>query len=446
MNALLRKYVGKLAASGLIAPGDVLIAALDDELAWSAEADPRQPLMEAVFTGLNISALLLARPTGVYQAVMVELARQALADGGGNGRGSITPGDCETRTFLHDLPVVDALGSGSLTADGVIQALRRRKGCVILADSPEGGEALVAAFGTVSPEQAYVTMSSMCFACFVAYFAEHLRLARLGRMTAERRAAFARIQALLPEDRGEIDGLPDLLPGPFDSEDAARAAIIEAGRHTVEYGLVDSYFGNISYRLPVNGSDTGSETILISQTGSSLDELGACIDPCRMDGGSCAGITASSEYSAHKAVYEAEMASDVTGGPGAGARAMLHGHPRFSVILSLDCERLDCPKLGECHRACDTPRAVSDNASGLSIPIVPGEVGTGPFGLCNTLPPALTATTGDAKGHGRGAIVYGHGLFTLGAVDFRDAFQALMDVEHFCRAEYFRRVAQLDAG
>ena len=89
---------------------------------------------------------------------------------------------------------------------------------------------------------------------------------------------------------------------------------------------------------------------------------------------------------------------------------------------------------------------MSDNASGLSIPIVPGEVGTGPFGLCNTLPPALTATTGDAKGHGRGAIVYGHGLFTLGAVDFRDAFQALMDVEHFCRAEYFRRVAQLDAG
>jgi len=295
----------------------------------------------------------------------------------------------------------------------------------------------------VSPEQAYVTMSSMCFACFVAYFADHLRTLRAGAMTDQRRASFARIKALLPEDRGDIDGLPDLLPGPFDSEDAARAAIIQAGRHTVEYGLVDSYFGNISYRLPATGQGTGSETILISQTGSSLDELGPCIDPCRMDDGSCAGITASSEYSAHKAVYEAEMASDSAG---AGARAMLHGHPRFSVIVSLDCERLDCPKLGECHRACDTPRAVSDNASGLSIPIVPGEVGTGPFGLCNTLPPALADTTGDATGHGRGAIVYGHGLFTLGAVDFRDAFQALMDVEHFCRAEYFRRVAQLDAG
>jgi ribulose-5-phosphate 4-epimerase/fuculose-1-phosphate aldolase len=416
VNALLAKYAAKLAATGLCAPGDVLIAALDDELAWS-QADepgnPRQPLMEEIFAGLNISALLLARPAGVYQAVMAELARQALED----GTKSITPGDCETRTFLHDLPVVHGL-----TAKGIIQALRQRKGCVILHEN----EVYVAAFGTVSPEQAYVTFSSMCFACFVAYFAEHLRLARTGSMTGQRRAAFARIETLLPPDRAD---LPELLPGPFASEDQAREAIIQAGRHTVEYGLVDSYFGNISYRL--------GDTILISQTGSSLDELGACIDPCRMDGSSCAGITASSEYSAHKAVYEG-VSSD-----GQQARAILHGHPRFSVILSLDCERLACPKLGECHRACDTPRSINDAPSGLAIPIVPGEVGTGPFGLCNTLPPALINTKGDATGKGRGAIVYGHGLFTLGAVDFRDAFATLMDVEHFCRAEYFRRVVQL---
>jgi hypothetical protein len=80
------------------------------------------------------------------------------------------------------------------------------------------------------------------------------------------------------------------------------------------------------------------------------------------------------------------------------------------------------------------------------VPIVPGEVGTGPFGLCNTLPPALVGTKGGTTGQRRGAIVYGHGLFTLGAVDFRDAFATLMDVEHFCRAEYFRRVGELAAG
>jgi ribulose-5-phosphate 4-epimerase/fuculose-1-phosphate aldolase len=389
--------------------------------------------MEEIFAGMSISALLLARPTGAYQAAMAELARQALADGGSDGRGSITPGDCETRTFLHDLPVVDCQGDSGLKADDIIQALRQRKGCVILADSPQGEVAHVAAFGSVSAEQAYVTFSSMCFACFVAYFADHLRTLRAGAMTDQRRAAFARLTALLPPDRNDR---PKLLPGPFDDEDAARAAMIQAGRHTVEYGLVDSYFGNISYLLPQSGPGKGSGTILISQTGSSLDELGACIDPCRMDGSSCAGLTASSGYSAHKAVYEAELARD---GARDGARAILHGHPRFSVILSLDCARLDCPKLGECHRACDTPRAIVDATGGMTVPIVPGEVGTGPFGLCNTLPQALTGTRGEK----RGAIVYGHGLFTLGAVDFRDAFQSLMDVEHFCRAEYFRRVAAL---
>ena len=425
MNALLANFAAKLAATGLCAPGDVLIAALDDELVWSratAGDDPRRALMEEIFAGMSISALLLARPSGVYQAVMAELARQALAD----GSRSITPGDCETRTFLHDLPVVD-----SLSADDIIQALRQRKGCVIFHE----GETLVAAYGSVSPEQAYVTFSSMCFACFVAYFADHLRTLRAGAMTDQRRAAFERITALLPRDPSHR---PDLLSGPFDDEDAARAAMIQAGRHTVEYGLVDSYFGNISYLLTTSGPGRGSETILISQTGSSLDELSACIDPCRMDGSSCAGLTASSEYSAHKAVYEAELTKGTTKGTG-GARAILHGHPRFSVILSLDCPRLDCPKLGECHRACDTPRAVVDATGGLNVPIVPGEVGTGPFGLCNTLPQALTGTRGEQ----RGAIVYGHGLFTLGAVDFRDAFASLMDVEHFCRAEYFRRVAGL---
>ncbi|MDO9083358.1 MAG: class II aldolase/adducin family protein, partial [Humidesulfovibrio sp.] len=375
--------------------------------------------MEQIFAGLNISALLLARPAGAYQAVMVDLARRALESGSTNGWAAITPGDCETRTFLHDLPVVSGL-----SAAGIIQALRQRKGCVILVESKDGGEAFVAAFGTVSPEQAYVTFSSMCFACFVAYFAEHLRDLRLGQMADERRTEFLRVKALLPPDRSDLEGLPDLLPGPFASEDAAREAMIQVGRHTVEYGLVDSYFGNISYRL--------GDTIFISQTGSSLDELGACIDPCRMDGASCAGLTASSEYSAHKAVYEAELA----GGP---AKAILHGHPRFSVILSLDCERLDCPQQGQCHRACDTPRSIADIPAGLDIPIVPGEVGTGPFGLCNTLPPALV----DTKGAKRGAIVYGHGLFTLGANNFREAFQTLMDVEHFCREEYFRRVAEL---
>jgi len=413
MSGMLAKHASKLAAAGLCAPGEPLLAALDAELSLSHAGDARQPVAEAVLQGLGAAALLFARPIGACQQTMLALAEDALA----SGADFVVPGDCETRTFLHDLPVVRGL-----SADGVINALSRRKGCIVV----ENGQALMAAAGSVSPEQAFVTASSMAFACFVAYFAQHLRDVRAGIMTADRRARFAAIRAQLERDTQRLPQTPPpLLAGPFESEEQARAAMIEAGRFVVEYGLVDSSFGNVSCRQP----SPAGELLLISQTGSSLDELGGCIDPCRFDGASCAGLTASSELVAHRAIYD-----------GGGAKTILHGHPRFSVILSMDCGKLDCPGLGECHRACATPRGLLDAATGLDIPIVPGEVGTGPFGLCNTLPPALTQNGGK-----RGAIVYGHGLFATGAVDFRDAFATLLAVERYSREEYFRRVDRLDA-
>jgi len=412
MIVQLAKYAAKLAQAGLCAPGEPLLAALDDELCFSHAHDPRQPLAEAVIHGLGASALLLAEPIEVCQATMNAMARQALA----NGERAIIPGDCETRTFLHDLPIVDIL-----VPDAVIDALTRRKGCIILHE----GRALMAASGSVSPEQTFVTASSLAFACFAAYFARHLADARAGLLTEERRGEFANVRALLEADLARLpDEPPTLLPGPFADADQARAAMVQAGRAVVDFALVDSSFGNLSCRQQT----PDGELLLISQTGSALDELSGLIDPCRMDETSCVGLTASSEYPAHKAIYD--------GGP---AKTILHGHPRFAVVLSMDCDRPDCPGRGNCHRVCDTPRAVAHAASGLFIPIVPGEVGAGPFGLCNTLPPAL-----NGQGGRRGAIVYGHGLFATGREDFRDAFATLLEVEHFCREEYFRRVAECD--
>jgi ribulose-5-phosphate 4-epimerase/fuculose-1-phosphate aldolase len=183
----------------------------------------------------------------------------------------------------------------------------------------------------------------------------------------------------------------------------------EAGRYTVEYRLVDSFFGNISYLL--------DDVLYISQTGSSLDELEACIDPCPLDGSSCAAITASSEFTAHREIVTTT-----------GMRAVLHGHPKFAAILSMDCRKQDCEHAGRCHTSCPEKRFVED------VPIVPGEVGTGRFGLCNTLPPAMA-------GH-RGVIVYGHGLFTVGRHDFTDAFTHLLDIERMCRETYRARLQE----
>lgn len=435
---LAARYADKLAHAGLCAPGEPLFAVQNAEVRFSREGDARQAVAGAVVRELGAAALLLAEPVGARGAAMLALAEDAFAA----GESAVTPGDCETRTFLHDLPVVHGLDARAVAA-----ALAHRKGCIVL----EGGRALMAAAGSVSPEQPFVTASSMAFACLVAYFSRHLRDLRAGAvMTPQRLARFAAIRALLEAEaaaRPEAD--PELTAGPFMDETAARAAMVEAGRLVVDRGLVDSTFGNVSCRVSPPAGATPSDDslaamdvwtadavydaapeppgsgdlLLISQTGGALDELSGVIDACRFDGATTVGLTASSELVAHRAIYD--------GGP---ARTILHGHPPFSVILSMDCPKLDCPGLGQCHRACAEARGLTTD-SGVFVPIVPGEVGAGRYGLCHTLPPALTEADGRPA-----AIVYGHGLFATGARDFRDAFATLSGVERFCRAEYFRRV------
>ena len=169
--------------------------------------------------------------------------------------------------------------------------------------------------------------------------------------------------------------------------------MIEAGKAVVHAGLVDSFFGNISYRL--------GDLIYISQTGSSLDELGGYIDRVTMDGSSTCELTSSSELLAHVRTYE--LTED---------NAILHGHPRFSVIMSMFGETLQ----------------FGDRRSIEGIPIVSGEVGAGKHGLCNTLPAAMQEA--------HSAIVSGHGTFTSCRGSFREAIDRLSSIEQTCRQAY----------
>ena len=383
MKQLVDKYAQKIVAAGLAEPGAPLVGGLDAALVWN-RPDPVCAELEKVFAGLNINSLLFSEPAEPYRSIIRYLANHS--------PGAIQPSDCETRTMMHDLPVVPRF-----EADAIVHALKQRKSVIVL-------DRGVVTWGTVSPEQAFIFFSSLCFACFVKFFSDCLADSRAGKLSTEQRAILDMAFPLL-------DALPEITPplmtAPLTSEDAVYRAVIEAGRVTVEHHLVDSFFGNVSYRY--------GDTLYITQTGSSLDELEGCIDPCPLDGSSCAGITASSELTAHRQIVL-----------NTGMNAVLHGHPKFSVILSMDCEKENCDLIGQCHIRCKEPRFVED------IPIVPGEVGTGPYGLCNTLPPAM-------QGH-RGVIVYGHGLFTVAQDDFNEAFANLLDIERRCRDLYFARV------
>ncbi len=399
MDRLVNKFAAKLIAAGLAADNGrfrPLVGGLDDVLVWNRQA-PEILVLEKIIAGLSINSLVFLRPKEPYNTLIDFLARKTHV---------ISPKDCETRTFLHDLPVVH-----EFEADAIIPVLNRSKGVIVAPRqaAPFEGPVIIA-HGTVSPEQGVVAASSVCFACFVKFFADYLDRLQNGLVTSQEHAIFDAVAFHLESSRREP---PALTAAPFKTEEAVYRAVAQAGRKTVDHHLVDSYFGNISY--------CWNNTLYISQTGSSLDELAGCVDPVPLDGSTSAGLTASSELTAHLGILHRT-----------GCRAILHGHPKFSVILSMDCtpeEKAGCGFSSQCHIRCPKPRFVED------IPIVPGEVGTGPTGLCHTLPPALEKN--------RGAIVYGHGLFTTGRDDFNEAFQTLVAVEAMCLENYFDKVRVL---
>lgn len=398
MRTLIDKYLHKLQAQGLADREHAVFLALDAELVSNRPIESDVLTLSRVFDTMSINSLLFAEPAEPYRSIIREILRCGASC---STQGRIVPMDCETRTFFHDIPVVDAFEPEAIAA-----ALSHRKAAIIR-------DRGIVTYGVVTPEQAFVSFSSTCFSTFVKYFYDvlmHLEQCRARVMPPDQEmlAGFdtvARLaEGLAVDDRGT-----ELMSAPPEGDEGVIGMIAEAGRAVVDHRLVDSYFGNISY--------VHNNTIYISQTGSSLDELERCVDAVPLDGSSSVGITASSELSAHKNIHALT-----------GASAILHGHPKFPVILSMHCLEEGCDRT-LCHKSCKEQRSVA------GVPVVSGEIGTGPTGLLHTVPAAL--------GRSDAVIVYGHGVFTAGRGNFRHPFARLLEIERTCREEYFRRIGEL---
>ncbi|GAM08435.1 L-fuculose phosphate aldolase [Geobacter sp. OR-1] len=378
------KYTAKLLADRSALPGRIAFSAKDDVVIVDGEIELAR-LAGAVLTRLNCLALVAATPALPFADFLV--ARSAAGDT------AIVPRDTETRTFLHDIPFIRRAELEQGDPAGRIAAiLGSRKGVVV------EGVGIIAT-GALTVEQAFINYSSVFHSTFVKYLedllAEGFRLQ--GEAEAFREFRTGWLKPLTAEGLAFRDG-------PLTDHGAILDEMARVGRYTVERGLVDSFFGNISCR---NG-----EIIYISQTASSLDELAGCIDPVPFLNTSTTGITASSELVAHRRIYE-------TG----SALTILHGHPKFAVVMSMVCEEQGC-SVTDCWRDCDKVRIMG------GMPVVAGEIGAG--GLAKRVPPVI-------DGPGR-ALVYGHGVFTIGRRDFGEAFRAMIEVENWCREEYFRRL------
>ena len=379
----LQKYAGKLQADGSALPDDLALLARDDGLLkWGTETF--FALGEAVIERLNVVSLVLARPPLPLLELMLGRMPAEVS--------SVVPLDTETRTFLHDIPLVRREEFSVANPERLVELLGRRKGVLV-----EGVGIL--ATGSVTVEQAYINYSSVYHALFVKV------LLMLLQEAAPSEAEIEQLQPLLEQlERRPIPEMTeDLLAGPLIHKEQVLAAMQQAGQRTVALKLVDSFFGNISCRF--------GDQLFISQTGASLDELAGAIDLVPNDNSSTAGITASSELIAHRAIFAK-----------AGVAAILHGHPKFSVILSLLCEETSCG-VTDCWKNCDNIRHLGQ------VPVVSGEIGAG--GIAKKVPPVIDAGA---------AVVYGHGVFATGREDFREPLARMIQLENWCRREYLGRL------
>ena len=383
MRSQIAKYSAKMVADGSSHAGQIAFAAQDD-IMISAGEPALAALAERVLSQLNSLAITAAVPSLPFAEFLIrrsDILEQI-----------IVPRDTETRTFLHDIPIVRKNELGPDSVQTIAALLGNRKGIIV-----EGVG--IIAVGALTIEQAYINWSSVFHSTYIKYLEDILES---GFMIPGEEAAFSnfRRELLLPLSSDRLL----FQSGPLLEKSTILKEIAVVGRYTVQRRLVDSFFGNISY--------SNGDLIYISQTASSLDELPGCIDPVPFENISTVGITASSELVAHRSIFEKT-----------GCRAILHGHPRFAVVMSMICEEKEACLTTDCWKDCTKVRFLE------KTPVVAGEIGAG--GIAKNVPPVISITGT--------AIVYGHGVFSTGTNDFREAFQSLVDVENWCRLEYFRR-------
>jgi ribulose-5-phosphate 4-epimerase/fuculose-1-phosphate aldolase len=378
------KYTAKMVIDGSARADRIAFAAQDDVMI--SGGDPAlASLAESLLSRLDCLALVAAAPSLPFADLLIR--RTA------HHEQVLVPRDTETRTFLHDIPLVRSGEQGPDPALTIATLLGSRKGVIY------EGIGIIAA-GALTVEQAYINWSSVFHSTYIKYLED---LLDHGFLLEGERELFARFRReWLPQIAA--DGL-DFGRGPFTAKDVILAEIVRVGSYTVQRHLVDSFFGNISY--------SNGDLIYISQTAASLDELSGCIDPVPFENSSTVGITASSELGAHRAIFETT-----------GCRAILHGHPRFAVVMSMQCDEKEICAVSDCWKECVNVRTLENT------PIVAGEIGAG--GIAKNIPPVIGRTGS--------TIVYGHGVFSIGKTDFRDAFQGLVDVENRCREAYFKKL------
>jgi len=199
------------------------------------------------------------------------------------------------------------------------------------------------------------------------------------------------VKEIISQSSEDSPELPQLSCGPFETEDEAVKAVIEAGKAISKLKFAGTVFGNVSVKV--------KDRLYISATGTELGKLEDNVVVSDLKGNSLNGLKPSSELPAHL-----EIVNNST------ATCILHAHPFFTVVMSMI-------------------KGIGNNIFG--VPIVGGDVGGGENGLSQTVPPALKAN--------RIVIVHEHGPFSTDDFDLNNPLNQIYKLEKLCREEYISK-------
>ena len=199
------------------------------------------------------------------------------------------------------------------------------------------------------------------------------------------------VEAIISGSSRRFPKLPKLLSGPFETEDEAVNAVVEAGKAISKLKFAGTVFGNVSVRV--------NDRLFISATGTELGKLEDQVVMSDLKGNSLNGLQPSSELPAHLEIVN-----------NSSSTCILHAHPFYTVVMSMI-------------------KGIGKKAFG--VPIVGGEVGGGKKGLSNTVPPALKEYSI--------AIVHRHGPFAADEVDFNRPLSDIYKLEKSCRKRYISK-------
>lgn len=191
-------------------------------------------------------------------------------------------------------------------------------------------------------------------------------------------------------DFAEITADPEIK-----NEDTAVDQIVKTGKAICRMKMTNGVFGNISAR-------TG-DRIIITETGSSLAELEDSIVVCDLSGNPLNGKKPSCEVSSHVRIYRETESNCV-----------IHCHPFFMIANSL----------------------LYDEPAIFGFPVIKADIGDGPNGISSFILPAILEKNL--------AIVYGHGVFTMGNDNFNEQLKAIYDLEYtLCRDKFLSKIKKL---